>query len=200
MCSFLLWQIPREARFLGSRFQNFQPMVTYLYCFWVVLRQNIMTQEECGTAKLLISWWLGSREKKGLGTRHSFQSTSSDLCPPGRPYLPIMPSNHKCISGLIYWLVQSSWDPVICQGMDQWAGIQALHRKGFGGDHSYPNYSKLPGFNFLICLVPTLWSWVSPCLKQMIYKTQIRRPISANHRGELMCVALEQCPADDRHC
>lgn len=47
-----------------------QPVVGWLHCFWVMVRQ-IVRAEGHGT-KLLTPWWLGSRGRKALGI--SFQA------------------------------------------------------------------------------------------------------------------------------
>jgi hypothetical protein len=69
--------------------------------------------------RLPISQQPGSRNRKnkGQGTECIFPGhTPSDLFPPTRPHLPMVPSSYESIKGLIHWLDQIPQNPIINSG------------------------------------------------------------------------------------
>jgi hypothetical protein len=53
-----------EGFLLAHTFRRFKSMVSWLYCCGPLVRQNMMVARTCGKAKLLPSWWPGSRDRQ----------------------------------------------------------------------------------------------------------------------------------------
>jgi hypothetical protein len=88
----LLWQTPETVNLKGGKVylgSQFQSLVTWPHCFGPVMKQHMMVEAR-GRAKLLTSWWPGSKERdrKGQGPNIPFKGTPPmTSLPPTRPHL-----------------------------------------------------------------------------------------------------------------
>lgn len=123
-----------------------QPMVSWLHCFWVMVRQIVMAEGH--GAKLLTPWWLGSRGWKALGTKVHLSRHIFWLGP--RAYFPAPPNN-----ATISWLykdesVDEARAPVT-QSCPRAPPLNLLHYNiGASGEQSrfsseLPTHSTWPG-------------------------------------------------------
>jgi hypothetical protein len=116
------WEKQRKGGniYFGPQCQSFSPWSADC-CFWVMVMQTIMT-EGCGGAVLLASRLMAARkwrDRKEPGRSYIFPGHSpSDLLPPMRPHLLILPSYCESIKGSMHWLDHSPQDPIPSQRLD----------------------------------------------------------------------------------
>jgi hypothetical protein len=115
----------KKINLKGFWFQQFQSMVSWFHCCVPEVRLNIMVVAS-GRAKLLTSWWTGSRERDrqvGVRARHpskihpEWPNSSNQILLFRVPLSPNCLFISWTLGGLTHWWRQNRHDPPLPQSL-----------------------------------------------------------------------------------